>query len=82
MWSAASNNRTTGLCNPFLSNGTVTTFPRTGRAVTSSTIQTVFSVASVQSAYKRSEFRSKLVQSGCESVSGRTYEVVSDLLLL
>jgi hypothetical protein len=25
----ARNNRTTGLCNPFLSNGSVNTFPRT-----------------------------------------------------
>jgi hypothetical protein len=31
-------------------------------AVTSSTIPTVFYVGSVQSAYKRSKFRSKLVQ--------------------
>jgi hypothetical protein len=41
-------------------------------AVTLSTIQTVFSVGSVQNAYKRSEFRSKLVQGSCESVAGRT----------
>jgi hypothetical protein len=40
--------------------------------VTSSIIKTVFSVESVQSAYKRSEFRSKLVQGSCESVAGRT----------
>jgi hypothetical protein len=40
-------------------------------AVTSSTIHTVFSVGSVQSAYKRSEFRNKLVQGSCESVAGR-----------
>jgi hypothetical protein len=42
-------------------------------AVTSSTLRTVFSVESVQSAYKRTEFRSKLVQGSCESVFSRRY---------
>jgi hypothetical protein len=42
-------------------------------AATSSKIQTVFSVGSMQSAYERSEYKSsKLFQSSCESVAGRT----------
>jgi hypothetical protein len=30
IWSAPSNYRTTGLCNPFVGNGSVNTFPRIG----------------------------------------------------
>jgi hypothetical protein len=45
--SSAPSNRTTVLCNPFLSNGTVNT----------STIICIFCAWSVQIAYKRSEFR-------------------------
>jgi hypothetical protein len=39
--------------------------------MTSSTIQTLFSVWSVQSAHKRSEFRSKLFQGSGESVASQ-----------
>jgi hypothetical protein len=40
-------------------------------AVTSTIMQTVFSMVSVQSAYKRTEIRSKLFQSSYELVLGR-----------
>jgi hypothetical protein len=53
MSSAPSSGGTKGLCNPFLSNGSVNTLRR--KQLTSPTIETVFSVGSVQSAYKRSE---------------------------
>jgi hypothetical protein len=58
MQSALSNSRTTELCNPFLSNGSANIFPRIGPYYESGDVinnRTVFSVGSVQSAYKRSE---------------------------
>jgi hypothetical protein len=50
-----------GLCNPLLHNGSIyfRVSDRAMKAVTSSTIEMIFSVESVQSAYKRSECRSK-----------------------
>jgi hypothetical protein len=38
MRSASSNSRLTGLCNPFLSNGSVNTFPHIGRCYESSEV--------------------------------------------
>jgi hypothetical protein len=56
MWPASSNSRITWLCLPLLSNGWVNIrlLDRDMKAVTS-TVQAVFSVGSVQSAYKRKE---------------------------
>jgi hypothetical protein len=55
----ACNNRT-GLCNPFLGNGSVNTFPRIDRAMQRGDVinNRLFSVRSVQSADRRSEFTS------------------------
>jgi hypothetical protein len=50
---APSNNRITRLCNPFINNDWVNTFrvsDRAMKAVTSSTMETVFSVEPAQSA--------------------------------
>jgi hypothetical protein len=44
---AQSSGKTTGLCNPFLTSGSV-------KLLSSATTETVFSVGSVQTSYKRS----------------------------
>jgi hypothetical protein len=70
MSSAPSSGGTTGLCNPFLSSGSVTHFRVSGDA---SNNRAVFSVESVQRANKRSECKSKF-SSGQSLVSRKLEE--------
>jgi hypothetical protein len=73
---APTSDGTTGLCNPFLSNGSVNTFPHIGPCYKSSEvikIETVFSVGSVQGAYNRREDR---IRSGQLQVSRKLEEWV------
>jgi hypothetical protein len=60
-WSMPSNSRTKGLCNPFLGNDSVNTFPRMGQWYATRWHHQQYRLCfpwRLRSAYKRSEFRS------------------------